>query len=79
MITFQHIKSGRYLASRSDWSHAVLLADAYPFHVNDEAPMRARYADLVGYRTVAYSTRIDHPENDLGKLSPEELQKRYPV
>jgi len=55
MIAFQHIKSGRYLASRSDWSHSPTLANAFPFHRVDESPMRERFPALSQYRTVEYS------------------------
>lgn len=79
MIAFQHIKSGRYLASRSDWSHSALLADAFPFHPIDEAPMRERFPALSQYRTVTWSSRIDHPSNNLANLSREELAARYPI
>jgi hypothetical protein len=79
MIAFQHIKSGEFLRSRSEWSHAALLADAYPFHSSDEAPMRRDWPALAAYRTVTFSTRIDHPLNNLASLTREQLAERYPI
>lgn len=78
MIAFQNIKTGEFLSSRTDWTHCQLLSDAYPFHQNDEKHMRETYP-LKDYRTVNYSSRIDHPMNDLAKLTREQLAARYPI
>ncbi len=83
MISFQHIKTGEFLASASSWMHCpsncALLCDAYPWHESDEAFMRGAHAFLRDYRTVTFSTRIDHPLNDLANLTREELATRYPI
>lgn len=85
MIAFQHIKSGEFLAGAPNfpWLHCpsnvALLADAYPWHESDEAFVRGSHAFLVDYRTVTFSTRIDHPSNDLSNLTREQLAERYPI
>jgi hypothetical protein len=79
MISFQHIKSGQFLASPTGWTHSDLLADAYPWAECDEARLRDGTPFLSDYRTVTFSTRIDHPANDLAKLSREQLAERYPI
>ena len=79
MIAFQHIRGGSFLASPTSWAHCDLLADAYPWHETDEARLRAEKNFLADYRTVTFSTRIDHPMNDLSKLTPEQLAARYPI
>lgn len=79
MIAFQHIESSGFLASLGERSHAALLADAYPWHQTDEKRLRDKYPFLGDYRTVTFSTRIDHPSNDLAKMSREQLAERYPI
>jgi hypothetical protein len=56
-----------------------LIADSMPWHPCDEAPQRAKHPILAEFRTVVFSSRIDHPLNDLAKLSREELARRYPL
>ncbi len=77
MIAFQHIQTGRFLAREK--TDACLLYDAYPWHESDEDRLRSTSPHLKDYRTVTFSTRIDHPMNDLSRISPEELAARYPM
>ena len=79
MIAFQHIESGGFLASQTGWSHTDLLADAYPWHASDETWLRDKHPFLGDYRTVVFSTRIDHPQNNLATLTREQLAERYPI
>lgn len=79
MIAFQHIKSGWFLANAGRMEDTQLLADAYPWADCDETRLRRDYPGLNRYRTVTFSTRIDHPANNLATLSREELAARYPI
>lgn len=79
MIAFQHVETGGFLASLSQMTHAALLADAYPWHQGAEARLRDKHPFLGDYRTVTYSTRIDHHANDLAKLTRDQLAERYPI
>ena len=92
MIAFQNIKTGLFFAGfaynppseRADrlaepqWTK--LLSDAYPYNQSaDEDRMRRDWEFLGHCRTVTFSTRIDHPDNSMSRLSPEELAQRYPI
>jgi len=82
MIAFQNTKTGLYLrrASETESEWVKLLADSMPWHPNDEKWMRERYGFLLSdCRTVTFSSRIDHPANDLARLTREELAERYPI
>lgn len=92
MISFQNIRTGLFFSGfaynppseRSDrrcepqWSK--LLSDAYPYNqAADEDRMRRDWPFLAECRTVIFSTRIDHPANNLANLTREELAERYPI
>lgn len=82
MIAFQCIKTGQFVARMPigrDYEFAPLLAGAMPYAAEDEDWLRRTYLSLDKFRTVTYSSRIDHPANDLSKLSREELAARYPI
>lgn len=78
MIAFQNTKTGRFYGTPNGWPTHALLADAYPWHENDEGKLRAKNPHLAECRTVIFSTRIDHPDNNPAKLSAEDLAQRYP-
>lgn len=79
MIAFQHIKSGEFLSTSDGFNTMPLLADAYPWHESDEVHLRFSNPFLEDYRTVTFSTRIDHPSKNLAVLTREQLAARYPI
>ena len=58
MIAFQHIKTGEYLGTLTNFERVSLLCDAFPFHECDETPRRKRHPELSQYRTVFWSRKL---------------------
>ena len=74
MIAFQSMKGERRFIARmpscmGSVETVAMLADAMPWHPCDEERLRREFVFLRDYRTITYSSRIDHPMNDLAKLT----------
>lgn len=82
MIAFQNIKSGKYMSRLPigrDFETTTLLADAIPYATDHEDWLRRTYLGMDGFRTVTYSSRIDHPANDIANLGKEQLAERHSI
>ena len=65
MISFQHKSTKGFLADNylAQPVNCLRLADALSINECEESIMRAANPYLFEYETVAYSSRLDHPDN----------------